>query len=99
MERLWSLHDGDGLSWRKIASMDEFRGLSPAELWRIAQGHGIGRKAARVLGLPPRRTRIAADVTAEQRDMLHEMAAAYGMSWSELCRRLAEGGMTVMIQE
>lgn len=36
------------------------------------------------------RIRIAADVTAAQRDALHALAAERGLTWSEYCRKLAD---------
>ncbi len=47
------------------------------------------------LECPPTRVRLAADVTAEQRNTLHALAAARGMTWSELCRALADGELTL----
>lgn len=35
------------------------------------------------------RTRIAADVSEEQREALHDYAADFGRTWSELCRDIA----------
>jgi hypothetical protein len=37
------------------------------------------------------RTRIAADVSKEQRERLKELAASYGMTFSEFIRALADG--------
>lgn len=42
----------------------------------------------------PARTRIAADVTEEQRKALHGWAGKWGMSWSEFCRDVANTVMS-----
>jgi hypothetical protein len=41
------------------------------------------------------RVRIAADVTEEQRQALHEWAALMGFTWSEYCRWFADGIMNI----
>jgi hypothetical protein len=38
-----------------------------------------------------RRIRIAADVTPANRQALHDLAASYGLTWSQFCQRLATG--------
>ena len=93
--RLKELHDGHGLSWRAIAQRAEFSGLSHATLRDIAVTGRASASTRRKLGLPPERIRIAADVTAAQRDALHALAAARGMTWSELCRALADGELAL----
>lgn len=65
----------------------ESRGVSPT-LHRAMLDAGW-------LSCPPARTRLAADVTPEQRDRLRELAAKRGMTWSELCRALADGEVTL----
>ena len=90
-ERLNELHDSHGMSWRVIAQRAEFSDLSHATLRDIAVTGRASASTRRKLGLPPERIRIAADVTAAQRDALHALAAERGLTWSELCRALADG--------
>lgn len=47
------------------------------------------------LAPPQTRIRIAADVTAVQRDRLHAIANQHGMTWSELCQALADNKLTL----
>ena len=92
-KRLNALHDGRDLSWRAIAQRAEFCGLSHGTLRDIATTGRASAKTRRRLGLPAERTRLAADVTPAQRDCLHALAAERGMTWSELCRALADEEM------
>jgi hypothetical protein len=93
-KRLQQMHGANGssgMSWHRIAKLDEFNGVSPATLWRIVNTDYVPKgRVRKCLGLPPLRVRIAADVTTEQRDALHALAAQHGRSWSEYCRELAD---------
>src|SRR3989304_4318878 len=53
-KRLAALHGVDGLSWRKIAQLDPFRGISPATLSAVARGRDPRRSppGRGGLGLP-----------------------------------------------
>src|SRR3990167_892759 len=53
-KRLAALHGVDGLSWRKIAQLDPFRGISPATLSAVARGRDPRRspQVRERLGLP-----------------------------------------------
>lgn len=52
-ERLNALHDTSGLSWRKIAALDEFAGISAGTLCSIANGwEPAGAELRHALGLP-----------------------------------------------
>lgn len=92
-KRLKALHDGRGLSWRVIAQRGEFCGLSHATLRDIAVTGRASTRTRRRLGLPAKRTRLAADVTPAQRDALRALVAERGMTWSEYCRALADEEM------
>lgn len=43
-ERLNELHDTYGLSWRKIASLDDYSGISAGTLCAIAKGYPVPKK-------------------------------------------------------
>ena len=49
--RIIDLHDTQGKSWREIADMDEFRGVSHATLRDIAKGANPSRETCKVLGV------------------------------------------------
>jgi len=74
-------------TWRKVAA--EVGKVSPMLCWKVANG-AWSAKLARRVGLAESRVRIRADVTRAQRDRLHAIAAAEGLTWSEYCRRLAD---------
>lgn len=89
------LHDGESLSWGEIAKLYRESGLSKATLWRIAKTDYMPTGKTRIsLNLPVSRVRIAADVTEEQRGILHEITESWG-GWSEFCRQLADGDIEV----
>lgn len=46
------LHDTYGLSWRKIAVLDDYRGIPPGTLSSIAKGKPVPHKWLHQLGLP-----------------------------------------------
>ena len=75
-------------------------GVHPAHVYNV-EHRGVSPTLHRAmldagwLECPPKRIRIAADVTAAQRDALHALAAARGMTWSELCRALADGELAL----
>lgn len=51
-ERLSRLHDIGGLSWRKIAALDEYKGIPPGTLCAIAKGREPkNNEHRRILGL------------------------------------------------
>jgi hypothetical protein len=84
------LHGTQGLSWREIARIKRFSGMTPTMLWRIAGGYEPKGDVRKMLGLPPTRVRLAADVTEEQRAALQRFAARIGhTSWSDYCQALA----------
>lgn len=90
-ERLRHLNKALGLSWRKIAKMDDFRGISHATLWSIANDPNFEPSAAvaRKLGWPPKRPRIAADLADQKQQALaKELAASYNCTWSELVQAI-----------
>ena len=76
-------------SWRKVG--EELGGFNPALCWKVAHGRCKSTRLETALGVHETRTRIAADVSPAQRAALHRMAAAEGVTWSEWCRRLADG--------
>lgn len=86
-----TLHEGKGMSWPAISKLDKYSSVSYATLWKIAKGYNPRGETARRLGIPPTRTRIAADVSKEQRERLKGLAASYGMTFSEFIRALADG--------
>lgn len=86
---LYDLHYTQGLSWRKIANLGRFRGIGPAMLWRIDQGYDPKGKTREKLGLPATRYRLAADVTAEQREALRELMEYCEADWTTFARALA----------
>ena len=51
-ERLKSLHDTSGLTWREIAARDEYGGIPPGTLCAIAKGTRLPRCHLVKLGLP-----------------------------------------------
>jgi len=53
-ERLHALHGADGLSWRSIAQLDDYQGISPATLSAVARGRDPRRspQVREKLGLP-----------------------------------------------
>ncbi len=51
-ERLNYLHTVDCMPWRKIASLDEYKGIPAGTLSSIARGYPIPHKWLRRLGLP-----------------------------------------------
>ena len=52
-ERLKSLHDTSGLSWRKIANLDSYRGIPPGSLATFAKSGWLARRYRSRFGLPP----------------------------------------------
>ena len=52
VERLKVLHSTSGLSWRSIANLDEYRGIPPGTLNRIAKHGYIPYKWHYQFGLP-----------------------------------------------
>jgi hypothetical protein len=98
------LHGTQGLSWREIARIKRFSGMTPTMLWRIAGGYEPKGDVRKMLGLPPTRVRLAADVCEQQRLALQLMAEdVFGMSWSELCQDLGQflidGGLNYAIYD
>lgn len=90
-EKIKAMRYSDGLSWRKIACSGEFNGLSHTTLRDIAHGHEPSVETCRRLGVnKDDRTRISADVTPEERERLHEIAAPHG-GWSAYVRKIARG--------
>lgn len=52
-ERLNHLHDTEGLSWRKIAALDEYKGIPAGSLCSYAYGREPKKlEHRRILGLP-----------------------------------------------
>lgn len=94
-ERLNYLHDAKRLSWRQIAQRPEFSCVSPTMLWKVANGYRPRGKTRELLGLPPSRVRIAADVTEQQRETLNDMAFELNMSYSEMMQALADGDISL----
>jgi len=87
-----ALYDECG-AWRIVART--IGGVSPALCWKVANGQCRSAKMDYALGIKETRTRIAADVTPAQRDALHALAAERGLTWSEYCRKLADGELRV----
>ena len=54
-KRLAALHGVDGLSWRSIAQLEDYQGVSPATLSAVARGRDPRRspQVRERLGLPP----------------------------------------------
>jgi hypothetical protein len=77
----------------------------PPERWYMNEGESFGRKDQHEEGQPEKppppnpkkakrkRTRIAADVSPEQREALHNYAARHRQTWTEYCRALADNLM------
>ena len=77
-ERLRSLHDTSGLSWRKIAEIPEFKGVPAGTLCAIAKGAKVPKKWRRRLAPSGRkRYRIVAQVS---KDVYIEVKAAAEMA-------------------
>lgn len=60
--------------------------INPAHVWNAVRKDYASPTLVNALGINRTRTRICADVSKEQREALHELAAGEGMSWSEWCR-------------
>ncbi len=78
-----------------LKAVADMYGVDVDEAWRaVNEGH-VSPNMAESVETWAMRTRIAADVTQEQRDALQAIAAAEGLSWPELCWRLADGELCV----
>jgi hypothetical protein len=85
---LLDLYDTLG-TWRKVA--EHIGGVSPALCWKVANMETRSKKIERALGLRPKRIRLAASVTEEQRAALQRFVARMGhTSWSDYCQAVAD---------
>lgn len=63
------------------------RGVSPTLHRAMVRAGWLKRR--------PGQVRLAASLTPAQRARLHALAAARGLTWSELCRALADGELAL----
>ena len=66
----------------------EQRGVSPTLHQALLRAGWLRRRTSTSV-------RLAASVTPEQRERLRELAAERGLTWSELCRALADGELAL----
>lgn len=95
--RLNKLHKVDGLSWRKIAAMDEFRGVSHATLRDIANGANPSLETCRTLGIRKSKTYTVAFHVADRgvAEELRKVFARHGKR-RDVARKLVRGDLKLV---
>jgi hypothetical protein len=78
-----------------LKAIAEMYGVDIDEVWRSINEGYVSPELVQPAESWKTRTQISANVTQEQRDALQAIAAAEGLSWSELCGRLADGKLAV----
>ena len=82
-------------NYETLKAVADMYGVDVDEAWRAINEGYVSPSLIDSVETGQTRTRIAADVTREQREALQAIAAAEGLSWSELCGRLADGKFCV----
>ena len=82
-------------SQETLKAAAEMYGVDVDEVWRAINEGYVPPSLVQPAETSQGKTQISADVTQEQRESLQAIASAEGLSWSELCGRLADGKLRI----